>query len=145
MEPIRVFIPIDPVPKARPRFTRRGHVYTPVTTRNYEDILRWKMKDLISSNNVLYTMALCFTIRLFIRKPDSVKRYYPSVRPDIDNYVKAVLDACNGVVYKDDGQIISLTVSKAYADVPGVEILIQGRPEPVKGMMHVGNTNSDAH
>lgn len=144
MESLRTFIPIDPVPKARPRFTRRGHVYTPGHTRQYEDIVRWKCKDLIQQNKMLYDMALNITIKFFLRKPESVKRYYPSVRPDIDNYVKAILDAMNGVVYKDDGQIVKLDVSKAYSDCPGVEILVEGRPEPEKGTMHYVSTNTDA-
>lgn len=144
MESLRAFIPIDPVAKGRPRFSRGGHVYTPTTTKSYESILRWRLKDLIKQNPSIYTMALRVTIFFFLKKPDSVKRYYPSVRPDIDNYLKAVLDAMNGVVFKDDGQIVSLTVSKAYADCAGVEILIEGKPEPVKGAMHYDNSSTNA-
>jgi crossover junction endodeoxyribonuclease RusA len=35
-----------------------------------------------------------------------------SLRGDIDNYVKSILDALNGVAWEDDKQIIELTVKK---------------------------------
>lgn len=35
-------------------------------------------------------------------------------KPDLDNLAKFVKDALNGVAYKDDSQIINLTVSKIY-------------------------------
>jgi Holliday junction resolvase RusA-like endonuclease len=39
--------------------------------------------------------------------------------------VKAVQDALNGVIYKDDVQIVSLHATKKYDMVPGVEILVK--------------------
>jgi Holliday junction resolvase RusA-like endonuclease len=36
-----------------------------------------------------------------------------SLKGDVDNYVKSVLDALNGVAWEDDKQIISLTVEKS--------------------------------
>ncbi len=35
-------------------------------------------------------------------------------KPDIDNLIKTVLDACNGHVWKDDNQITEITSSKRY-------------------------------
>lgn len=43
-------------------------------------------------------------------------------RPDIDNYVKYILDVCNGIVFKDDGQVSHLYSEKLYSDTPGVVI-----------------------
>ena len=45
-------------------------------------------------------------------------------KPDLDNLVKLVLDAYNGVLYDDDSQIISLSLSKMYSSTPGIEINI---------------------
>lgn len=36
-------------------------------------------------------------------------------KPDADNLAKAVLDACNGVVYVDDSQVFKLSVVKLIA------------------------------
>lgn len=40
----------------------------------------------------------------------------PTVKPDIDNVLKAVLDAMNGVVYADDKQVFEVTVTKQYTE-----------------------------
>jgi len=37
-------------------------------------------------------------------------------KPDVDNLVKLVMDAMNGVFYKDDWQIVELIAIKRYAD-----------------------------
>lgn len=38
----------------------------------------------------------------------------PTKRPDIDNVVKAWTDGMNGVVFRDDAQIVQLTARKVY-------------------------------
>lgn len=44
-------------------------------------------------------------------------------RFDVDKLARSVLDALTGVLYCDDGQVISLTVTKRYSRRPGVTIL----------------------
>ena len=51
----------------------------------------------------------------------------PIKRPDADNIAKIVLDALNGIAYKDDSQIVDLSVPKRYSDKPRVEIFIEQR------------------
>ena len=41
---------------------------------------------------------------------------FPTKKPDIDNVAKAVFDALNGVIYKDDSLIVSTHISKLYED-----------------------------
>lgn len=104
---------IDPVAKARPRFTRKGFTYTPAKTKNAENAI----KRLIGSDYSVLDIPLGVSIELFIERPASVKgRLYPHVRPDVDNFCKTVLDALNGLVYKDDSQICDLIVKKRYSD-----------------------------
>lgn len=45
-------------------------------------------------------------------------------RPDIDNYVKFVMDALNGVFWIDDSQIFSLYSVKQYSETPSIIIKI---------------------
>lgn len=45
-------------------------------------------------------------------------------KPDIDNYFKAVTDAVNGVLYKDDGQIAVMICRKVYSFNPRTEVII---------------------
>ena len=44
----------------------------------------------------------------------------------IDNYVKLVLDALNGVFYKDDSQICHLKTIKKYSEQPRTVVVIKG-------------------
>ena len=49
----------------------------------------------------------------------------PTSKPDIDNVAKAILDACNGVVFRDDAQVVMLVATKAFSDEPGVRVVIR--------------------
>lgn len=73
--------------------------------------------------------ALSVFVHFVLRRPPSVKaRPYPSVKPDLDNYAKAALDALNGVAWCDDGQITSLHLQKHYAkpgEGPSIEIIVE--------------------
>ncbi|ALV06684.1 RusA family crossover junction endodeoxyribonuclease [Roseateles depolymerans] len=44
----------------------------------------------------------------------------PTTKPDIDNVIKAVFDGCNGVLWKDDVQVVQVTVVKQYSATPCV-------------------------
>jgi Holliday junction resolvase RusA-like endonuclease len=39
--------------------------------------------------------------------------------------LKSVEDAMNGVVYKDDSQIVNIHVSKVYSSVSGIDVCIK--------------------
>ena len=41
---------------------------------------------------------------------------------DIDNVAKQILDACNGIVYLDDKQVVSLHCTKRYDAIASVHI-----------------------
>jgi Holliday junction resolvase RusA-like endonuclease len=49
----------------------------------------------------------------------------PTVKPDFDNLQKNVFDALNGVVYRDDAQIVSSTVEKVYARKSRVHVRVE--------------------
>lgn len=56
-----------------------------------------------------------------MRKPKATK-------PDCDNLAKSVLDSLNGLLYRDDGQVVKLVVEKWHAsgmEQPRVEIVIE--------------------
>lgn len=48
------------------------------------------------------------------------KRPLPSVKPDIDKLVRALLDALTGVAFVDDAQVVALEVQKLYSTEPGL-------------------------
>ena len=45
-------------------------------------------------------------------------------KPDLDNLAKSILDACNNTVYKDDSQIITLSINKEYGHTDHVAVEI---------------------
>lgn len=58
----------------------------------------------------------------------------PIVRPDVDNWIKPVMDVLNKLVYNDDGQITILHTEKVYSTIghPYIKIKIVYRQEPIK-------------
>lgn len=126
-----------PVPKKRPRFSTQGGIvrsYTDKGTRNYEDHVRLTAQAAMGTTEPLETpVGVYLYIRLPIPKSHSKKRTdacsegleKPIKKPDIDNLAKSLLDGMNGVVFKDDSQIVSLHCTKVYASEPGVDIMVK--------------------
>lgn len=46
------------------------------------------------------------------QRANAIKPNKPNKKPDIDNIVKIILDAMNGIAFKDDTQITKLNVEK---------------------------------
>jgi Holliday junction resolvase RusA-like endonuclease len=124
------FIATEPVAKARPRITRQGHAYTPSKTKEAEHRIQMEVARLYK--NKPYENAVRLIIDVYVEKPKSTpkKRMFPTVKPDWDNYAKLVCDALNGIVWRDDAQIISAVVTKSYVPAnmvitrPGYEIKV---------------------
>lgn len=112
---------IDPVPKGRPRFTRSGHVYTPKKTKEFEKLVKLKARQAVTEQ---LEGPLEMEVMFFIRKPKTVKREYPEVKPDLDNLEKALKDALNGVVYRDDAQIVRKISCKLYDTHGSIQVKI---------------------
>ena len=49
---------------------------------------------------------------------------FKTTKPDLDNLVKAVLDALNGVAFDDDSKVAEIFAQKLYAPEPYVEVKI---------------------
>jgi Holliday junction resolvase RusA-like endonuclease len=127
----------DPVGKQRARYAKRGNfvqTYTPDKTRNYESLIREAAIEAMGSSEPLETpVTLYLYIRAPIPKSLPKKRIEaclnglekPIKKPDASNVLKSVEDAMNGVVYKDDSQIVNIHVSKVYSSVSGVDVCIK--------------------
>lgn len=57
-------------------------------------------------------------------RPRTVTRLEPSVAPDLDKLIRAVLDGLTAIAYRDDGQVTSITASKSYGERPGVSVSV---------------------
>jgi Holliday junction resolvase RusA-like endonuclease len=71
-------------------------------------------------------VAVKVEIEFRVLRPASVSedaRPFPSVRPDVDKYARAALDALTTAgIYTDDGQVVDLHVTKVYADAAGAAV-----------------------
>jgi Holliday junction resolvase RusA-like endonuclease len=122
----------DPVGKQRPRFSR-GRTYTPKKTVDYETIIASKASQAMGSSEPLQTpVAIFIWISHAIPASYSKKRKEACLngldwpkKPDLDNVAKVFLDAMNGIVYKDDVQVVKLRVSKRYDTDSIVDVLVR--------------------
>lgn len=113
--PIFFIFDVTPVAKGRPRMAR-GHTYTPRKTEDAEDALKKQMVQYAANFNCFPVVRACeVSINFFIKKPKSRKKFdHVTTRPDLDNYLKLVLDAGNGILWLDDSLIIKLNAEKQY-------------------------------
>ena len=115
----------NPEGKARPRFRRKtGTVYTPNKTQKYERRIRLAFREhggktIPSDCYVAITVDACFGIPKSYTKRKRLECQQnicrPAKKPDIDNVLKAVLDALNEAAFVDDKQVVSVACHKYYA------------------------------
>lgn len=127
-------VPGKIIGKGRPRLNSyTGSVYTPTRTKDYETLVeqyfllkypRFKPFE----GRVQVEISALFEIPKSTKKADKElmleNKINPTKKPDIDNIVKIVLDAMNGIAFKDDTQITKLNVEKAYAMQESVKVRI---------------------
>ena len=129
----------EPVPKARARaFIRGGAIghYTPDKTRAYEAAVQAAARAAMGKTPPL-TGAVRLSLWFFLPIPASYSEKRKAEllkgtaamgsashtkRPDLDNLIKSVSDALNGVVFGDDCQIVQVEAIKRYGLTPSVNI-----------------------
>lgn len=129
MSAISFVIPGAPVGKGRPKFARRGNfvtAYTPEKTASYENLVKVKAEEAMQGR-ALFEGAVSVEIALFVTPPASWSQkkqrealagsVFPTSKPDADNVLKGIMDACNEIVFKDDKQVVDVVISKRYADI----------------------------
>lgn len=87
--------PGPPVPKGRPRFTRKGIAYTPAKTAAAETDLAWALKSKIRHRPMEGPVAIVAVFYVADQR-----------RSDVDNFMKLVYDAGNKAgIWHDDSQV----------------------------------------
>ena len=132
MTEICITIPGNPVAKGRPRMTKSGRAYTPLRTRQYEDMVR-SYAEIAMIGHKAITGPLTARVAAFFDIPASWPQWKRdaaldgSMRhtstPDLDNLTK-VVDGLNGVVFHDDSAICNIVATKGYSAKPRLEIII---------------------
>jgi Holliday junction resolvase RusA-like endonuclease len=130
------FNDILPEPYSRPRKGKNNIFYNP--RGKYKTKVRNLIKERLTQEENFNVIEDEVNIKIYFRLPkpkfisdsrlksdlanDGIIK--PKTRPDLDNYAKPILDALNGIVYKDDGQITELLLKKIYSDNIGFDIVV---------------------
>ena len=136
MTELKLTIPGEPKAQQRPRFTTRGggpHAYDPAKSRNAKRTIAILAEAAMAGNAPLEgPLELSVTVRRTPPVSWSKAKRQAAIgkgitgKPDIDNYVKLVQDALNGIAYLDDKDITDLHARKVWTDgQPGTEILVR--------------------
>lgn len=130
----------EPRGKGRPRFVstpQGGRAYTDAQTVAYERTIAWMAKQ---AGAVVVDGPLKLNVTAYLQIPRSASkkrqvemlagRELPTKKPDADNLLKALSDGLNGIAFKDDSQIVELSIRKLWSNDPRLEVQVS----PVSGV-----------
>jgi len=114
------FVSGKPVPQGSLKFINGHAIHV-----RAQDLALWRADIARTAKNVIWEKAqkgVELHLTFILKKPKTVTRDEPYIRPDIDKLSRAVLDGLTGVAYEDDEQVVKLTATKEYGDTEGVTI-----------------------
>jgi len=122
-------IPGDPVPFARAR-SNGSRRFTPPKQRAYMAAVQYAAVCAKAGKPMFPKVPLVLTVMATWAYPKSwpEKQKFPqyrTARPDVDNTVKIVADALNGIAYADYAQIAVFHTSKFYGAESFVRVCIE--------------------
>ena len=135
---ILVTIPGEMRGKGCPRFARRGafvQTFTDEKTANAETWVKaCGVKAMAGEAPITGPVWLRMNIAIVPPQSWSKKKraaalageVFPTGKPDLDNCLKLVADALNGIVWQDDKQIVSMAGTKRYAEVAQTTLRVEG-------------------
>lgn len=130
---------IEPVEQARPRATRMGkgiRLYDPKKVSIFKRQLGMLAKQQMLDRGLEpydgpleVCMEFYRPVQASLSRKERDRRlsgvHRPTVKPDLSNYIKALEDALNGILWVDDNLIISLEAKKFYAEQPHLTVEIR--------------------
>lgn len=135
----KITLCLEPMAQSRPRFARHGHG---VVAYEKKEMKAWRaeclelIKDVFRKEELIEG-PLKIDATFYIRPPKYIsskkklkekleaEKIFCSKKPDIDNYLKALLDSMTGIVFKDDGQVVECRARKLYSLKPRIKFTIK--------------------
>lgn len=125
---------IDIEPMGAVRMTQRGK-YTSIPAQrylSYKRVIAWEAKQHVKTPlDGAISVKLGFVYPIPERWSKAKKaqamnnELLPKVKPDIDNVIKGVFDALNGVAWVDDNRVVSVEAYKRYGERAQISITIE--------------------
>lgn len=103
MSEFDLWVPGRPIPKGRPRLGRRGRVFTPQTTIDYEAKIAMATKGLEQLDGPVEVYLEFSPDGLLIHAWEIDIPAVSKLRGDIDNYIKSALDGLQKNHFLQDG------------------------------------------
>ncbi|WP_137279246.1 RusA family crossover junction endodeoxyribonuclease [Pseudomonas rhizoryzae] len=143
---VEFVVPGKPIGKGRPRAVTRkrrdkstgqlgtytAHI-TPARTEAYEESIA-RAGEIAMAGRDLIPHPVMVELQILLPIPQSKSKkwkaqavagqVFPTTKPDMDNVIKAIYDGLNGVVWRDDVQVVDAIVRKRYAETPCVRVRI---------------------
>lgn len=132
-------VQLKPMAQSRPRFARRGRG---VVAYEKKEMKAWRaecsklIKEVFEAEE-LTEAPLKIDATFYIKPPKYIyskkklrekleaEEIFCGKKPDIDNYLKALLDSMTGIVFKDDGQVVECRARKLYSLNPRIDFTIE--------------------
>ncbi len=131
---LNLTVPGVPAAKQRARVCKTGFSYTPKKTLNYETFVR-ELFAVQYPGFIPLEGPVLLRVRAFFPIPGGASKRDRQLmesgtlvrdkRPDVDNLVKIIGDALNGLAFRDDGQIAVLEAKKLYGSNPRLEVEVE--------------------
>lgn len=136
MRQIQFFVAMEPVAQGRPRFSAAGgftKAYDPKKSRDAKSYVKLAAAEAMGIDP---PMEGPLVLRIIVQRPlpkSSSQRkiremlagmIMPITKPDVSNYQKLVEDALNGIVWRDDSQIVDGRCLKIYSLKPGFKVIV---------------------
>lgn len=109
-------------------------IYTPAATRKEAGEVRY-LASRQMGDRAPFEGPIQITLSFLMAVPTSFSKTaqrealagwrFPAKKPDYDNLAKLVCDAMNGIVYRDDSQIVTAFITKRYAEQPTVLVSVK--------------------
>ena len=117
---IQAFIPGIPQPQGSKQAFVRGKRAVLVESNKKLPAWRKLVTEKLEEANVSCAPiegAVSLDVMFFVPRPKCVKREFPSVKPDLDKYIRSIGDsATDAGCVLDDSQIVEIVAYKVYAD-----------------------------
>ena len=111
-------------------------MYDPPKSKAYKQMVSAKVRSYMKINGIqTITEPIAVHLNFYFTPPKSyskkriraieAKEELFTKKPDLDNLAKSILDSCNNLLFKDDSQIVGLTIGKHYGHEDYVDVEVQ--------------------